>query len=324
MRTIRLYEPRDEAQVLTLLHRSSQSEDQTSDESARWLIAGPQRPGPHIVALDHETVVGCLLAIDRCLTVGGATLRAAQLVDGAVASSALGSGVLSGMLGFAFERLPQHYDLLLNELAHPAIKNVLLRKHDARTVKQPIEVLTRHTLQSLRTPPVPVPDGPLQIAETASADVSCEKLAAAAATRFDLLGDRSGAWLHWRYEKAPVPVKLCVAARDGEALGIMAYSVTHDAARVYDLVVHPDSEDLFPVLLSWAIRASDQGTGASVHFGLPASHPHRDALVTLGFLNTKRRLRLQYAPLRATSRDLTVLASGTAPIHWTLGDFLCA
>ena len=142
-----------------------------------------------------------------------------------------------------------------------------------------------------------------------------------AAKDFDFALVRDADYLRWRYlDRRGGDFTLLQAEHRGELLGYLAFALGGERCRIADVLTLPGRIDVASTLVGEALARARGARAAAVACWLPAGHVYMPALLSHGFLNSRRDTGLQHRVIRADATDLEVLRDPTARLHITQGD----
>ena len=152
-------------------------------------------------------------------------------------------------------------------------------------------------------------------------DARFDEFCAEAATPFDLIAERTAAFLNWRYaDPRAGDFTIRVAEREGRLLGYMVTKTGAELTSVADLLVAPGEAAVAGALIEEAVRAGREAGSAAVSCWLPQRHPYRRALRAAGFVALGRRTSLVYRTVSMSAEELSFLGDRGTSMHLTEGD----
>jgi hypothetical protein len=154
-----------------------------------------------------------------------------------------------------------------------------------------------------------------------SFDQRFDALFEATAGSFDLIGERTGEFLSWRYGDPRGGRNVVRELIEGERL--VGYAVVREAGRrayLSDLLTLPDRPELVDALVADAIEVARRGGAAILECWLPRRHPYRSALRRRGFVDRGRDGGISYHAVEMPQSELAPLDDPNARIHYLLGD----
>jgi len=152
-------------------------------------------------------------------------------------------------------------------------------------------------------------------------DARFDEFCAEAAAPFDLIAERTAAFLNWRYaDPRAGDFTIRVAEREGRLLGYVVTKTGAELTSVADLLVAPGEASVAGALIEEAVRAGREAGSAAVSCWLPQRHPYRRALRAAGFVALRRRTSLVYRTVSMSAEELAFLGDRGTSMHLTEGD----
>jgi hypothetical protein len=137
---------------------------------------------------------------------------------------------------------------------------------------------------------------------------------------FDLIQERTPAFLQWRYCDARGGRFVVLAAElGGEVAGYLALKIADGLAYVLDLVAAPATEAA-DALLAAAIDSSRRAGMDAIVCRLPTRHPTSELLSRHGFVDTRSAMGYAVSSGRLPLSALRFLEEPGARLHLMLGD----
>jgi hypothetical protein len=138
--------------------------------------------------------------------------------------------------------------------------------------------------------------------------------------QFDLVQERTPAFLRWRYgDPRGGRFQVLGAEREGELAGYVAVKTSEGLAYVMDLVAAPESQ-AGDELLAAAVTCARAAGADAVVCRLPVRHPSSALLPRHGFVNARLRMGYSVSSGRSPMESLSFLGERSARLHLMLGD----
>ncbi len=152
-------------------------------------------------------------------------------------------------------------------------------------------------------------------------DQSVEDLARRASAEFDLIQERSLAYLNWRYaDERAGPFTIRVARRAESLLGFAVTRVLEDQAHLVDVLALPDAHEVAETLIRDSMQIAQQRGARSLRCRLPRRHPYSRALRRAGFVDLGALGGELIDPDVLDADVFEFLGNEEARIHLTYGD----
>jgi len=200
----------------------------------------------------------------------------------------------------------------------------VLREQERTRADQLRETATnagRFARSLLARRPTPRP-GDWTIATIDRFEAHLEPFLTEAISQFDFVGERSPAYLNWRFcdrRAGPFTVRL---ARNsvGEPLGYATTRILDGGAALTDILALPGREEVAESLIRDAIRLA-RGQGATaITTRLPQRHPYLPALARTGFYDAGHLAGELISPRHTLPEELSFLDSPDTRVHHVLAD----
>ena len=149
-------------------------------------------------------------------------------------------------------------------------------------------------------------------------DAFCDE----ASAQFDLIPERTAAFLNWRYaDPRAGRFTIRIAERDDDdLLGYLVTTGAHQITTVADILVAPHEPSVANALVDDAVRGGRAAGSAAVSCWLPQRHPYRAALRASGFVALGGPASLVYRAVSMPEEELAFLGDRDASWHFTHGD----
>jgi hypothetical protein len=143
-----------------------------------------------------------------------------------------------------------------------------------------------------------------------------------AAQGFELIQERTAAYLNWRYcDQRAGPFLLRAAEERGAIAGYAALGLRDPHVELADLLALPGRLDVAAALLDDCVRVARERRASAVHCWLPRRHPYGALLRSAGFLSRPVTFTAAYSSLTPEAPELAFLDEPDARVHVMLGDF---
>ncbi|MEZ4503894.1 MAG: hypothetical protein R3C39_14825 [Dehalococcoidia bacterium] len=160
-----------------------------------------------------------------------------------------------------------------------------------------------------------------RITTTERFDERFEAFIAVASGAFDFIHERSLAFLNWRYRDARAGSFVVRAVEHGDdVLGYIATRIDGQRARIGDLLVLPNRDDVTAALLEDAISLGRRHGVSTLEMRLAKRHPYRGAAHRAGFVVRRETAGETIETYGDRLPELTLLRDPNAQVHITLGD----
>ncbi|MEZ4503895.1 MAG: hypothetical protein R3C39_14830 [Dehalococcoidia bacterium] len=154
-------------------------------------------------------------------------------------------------------------------------------------------------------------------------DPSYEPFLAAAQAPFEFIRERTLDYLNWRYCDPRAGSFTVRVAREGdEILGYTATRIDGNTARLADMLVVPNREDVLDALFDDAVRFAQRHGVSWLQTRLTKKHPYRRAAARAGFVVEREDAGAMLDSYIEDGNDVTkdVLLDPNARLHITYGD----
>jgi hypothetical protein len=319
----------------------------SSLEHLRWKMSGPASPLGSYQGRLGGKLVYCATALTDWVRVAGRRCVRVVFLDACVDPSCRGRGVYSRSVTYRTRVARYRCDLSLHEGSPSArVERRLARQGQTRLgnrITKLIRVLGSeaplHGLLRgagfLRRPLASAlkAAGSLVAALRGNAapsltattvtvfDDRFDALFAAAASRFDYIGERTCEHLRWRYgDRRAGPYQVRALEEHGELLGWAVSRTAGPRAYLVDLLGVPDRPDIVEALAADAVAVARARGSSQLMCWLPRRHPYRRALFRQGFFDSRQDPGVGFHAVEMPPEELAPLADASAAIHFGLGD----
>jgi hypothetical protein len=325
-------------------------------EHLRWQLQGYlQQEQAHFVSDVDGRIAALDMGYIRRFKVRDRELSVWVGTDGATHQDFQGRGLYSKVRKFRQDETQAVHDLMLSQTTNPVISRLydvqgnrvgwgnritlLLRVLDGgRVARTPgpssvgirgnalvrrLIFATMELLGSLRSGLHKSRDQAWTIRRADAFDERFDAFWQRAATGFDFIGERTPAFLSWRYGDARAGDYMTLVAEAGsEVLGYIVLRSGRDRGSIMDLLTLPGREDVVDALIAAALRHFRQAGCSAVQFITVARHPYNRVLRESGFFDARRKVDFYCAALRLDRAKLAFLENKRAVVHLTDGDMV--
>lgn len=152
-------------------------------------------------------------------------------------------------------------------------------------------------------------------------DQDHEPFIESAMTQFDFVGERTIAYLNWRYcDRRAGRFIVRIAEEDGASLGYAVTRVLDGNAQLVDILALPRRADVAESLIRDAIQLADEGHASVITTRLPKRHPYRPALARAGFFDIGHIAGEMIVARGMPDEELAFLDTEDARIHLVYAD----
>lgn len=138
---------------------------------------------------------------------------------------------------------------------------------------------------------------------------------------FDYIGERSCAFLNWRYGDVRAGYCSVYAAFEDEHLeGYIALQENNGRGQILDILTRPSRQDVAGALIQEATRHFSERDQYIVECRMAAGNRYEQSLVDRGFFDAHKASNFYYLNRRLSDAELAVFSNEDAVIHIMQGD----
>ena len=161
----------------------------------------------------------------------------------------------------------------------------------------------------------------LEIASIEQFDARFDELCETASRPFQLIQERTAAYLNWRYaDERAGPFVVRTVSRDGQLVGYAATRLLAGRAHLADLLCLPGETHAAEALIRDSLALARAAGCRGLWCRLPERHPYRPALRRAGFIDLGARAGELFDPHALPSELFDFLDDPDARVHITYGD----
>jgi GNAT superfamily N-acetyltransferase len=319
-----------------------------------WKTGGGKNASLGVVCVHNERIVGSLQSIPRSIWIGEASLLGSYGVDFAVHPDYKGRGISTrlnaitdGLLvdsGVAFSYaivgnpiLVKAYSKRYPEFPHPLMNLVRIRDIDAQLEALPMKrpwlvklgygaFRLLNTAQRRLYLPEPQKTG-FKIKRLDRFDERADDLWEEVSVDHDFICDRKADYLNWRYcdPRAGDFITMIAEGDDEELLGysilrVNRYLEGYPVGYIVDLLGRPRRMDVIEALAAHSLEYFDTNNVNIVNCLVAKGHPHEKALKSLGFVDSRVKIRIFIDEYERKSLFKRIVRSPPSRIHFSWGD----
>jgi hypothetical protein len=313
----------------------------------RWKLAGPDGDGMLVRGFEGDELVAAMPIFFSAVRLSGASRRRNHLNDSTITKAYQGRGLAKSRHGvFADSARGSTAHFEMTRVEHPVARRVLA-KRGFREMGCPVDVFAR-VLDARRfgidfsvdsrlpawawllrsaggigrssAPRLRRRSSDLKVSRLEEFGEQEDELLETVVSAFDLVCDRSSAYLNWRYlDPRAGDFTVRAAHEHGSLLGYCVTRVDGPRGYIADLTVLPERTEAATLLLEdsadWLAKRGASGVLA----WMPRHHPHRAAMWASAFVRTPRTADPLYRHV-GLEEETRVLGRRDAKLHLGIGD----